>query len=193
MIYIVTYEASNMTRQEEMQKQKTLSKWLFNQAVYKETGKISEDFSIYKGENGKPYIHGEHFYFNISHCKGLVCCAVHTEEIGVDVERVGTIKENVIKRVCTAEEAKDIEYSENQTELFFQYWTLKESYVKYIGEGLRFGLKNAQFGFRGEKPFCVNDDIYLFQKKLCIGKEKYIISACVKEKANFEICELTAD
>jgi 4'-phosphopantetheinyl transferase len=87
--------------------------------------------------------------FNISHTEDLILLGVTGgREIGVDVERVGPKRSAALaqrffapceaERVVSAPEAQ-------RDELFYQYWTLKESYIKARGMGLAIPL--AKFGF----------------------------------------------
>ena len=91
------------------------------------------------GDFGKPYIKNyKNLFFNISHTKDTVALAVSEKEIGVDVE----INRNTdILLVSTFFEKSEQEYllsfSKNERQdVFYQIWTLKESYLKAIGTGL---------------------------------------------------------
>ena len=51
-----------------------------------------EDEAVMRNQYGKPsFKNNEHIKFNISHCDGLIACAVGLEEIGVDVENTTMI------------------------------------------------------------------------------------------------------
>jgi len=86
--------------------------------------------------------------FNVSHTRGLIACAVTLgHEIGVDVEfmsRPGKTVE-VADRYFSASEIGSLRAlpAERRRERFFEYWTLKESYIKARGMGLALPL--AQF------------------------------------------------
>jgi len=87
--------------------------------------------------------------FNLSHTDGLVACAVTVgREIGVDVEHIHrALTHNVPERFFSSEEVADLRAlpSEEQDVVFFDYWTLKESYIKARGLGLTLPL--GQFTF----------------------------------------------
>jgi len=92
------------------------------------------------GEHGKPYLkRWKGIHFNISHCDGLVVCAFSDVPIGVDIEQTHDFKESLPKRVLTEREQNFLfQYKEEQEfyqELFFRFWTLKESYIKWDGSG----------------------------------------------------------
>jgi 4'-phosphopantetheinyl transferase len=89
--------------------------------------------------------------FNLSHTRDLVVLAVtRGREIGVDVERLRGARRTVdlaarffadfeSERVANASEPE-------RDDLFYQFWTLKESYIKARGLGLAIPL--GKFGFR---------------------------------------------
>jgi 4'-phosphopantetheinyl transferase len=110
------------------------------------------DWRFDKGEKDKPEIVNPPLplRFNISHTKGLIICAVTLEDdIGCDVE--DTTRSNdvlaIANRYFSAIETKEL-FSlpkEQQRHRFFDYWTLKESYIKAWGLGLAIPLKNFSF------------------------------------------------
>lgn len=96
----------------------------------------------------------ERLRFSISHTEGLIACAVtRGGEVGVDVEnlkRSGDYME-IAERVFSPFEIAQI-YGlpkDRQYLRFFEYWTLKESYIKARGLGLSIPLN--QFWFHLEE------------------------------------------
>lgn len=90
--------------------------------------------------------------FNLSHTDGLVLCGVtRTPAIGVDAEHVGrrVAPLEIARRFFSPEEAAalDVVAPLLQSERFFHYWTLKESYIKARGEGLSIPLDRFGFDF----------------------------------------------
>ncbi len=49
------------------------------------------------------------------------------------------MNEKVAKKICTESEIKQITTKDDFTKI----WVMKESYVKYLGIGLSYGLKNV--------------------------------------------------
>lgn len=96
-----------------------------------------KDRTLKYGEYGKPYLASGDLFFNLSHCDDMVVCAVCDREVGVDVQKID-FRENVIKKVCSPEEAAEIKTPEDFTKI----WVLKESFAKCDGRGLSYGLKN---------------------------------------------------
>lgn len=97
------------------------------------------------GENGKPYIAGGP-YFSLSHSGNIAVCAVADCEVGVDVEEIGTANMKLARRFFQPEEYALLSSAgsdEERNELFFRFWTLKESLMKCTGLGL--GLSPREF------------------------------------------------
>jgi 4'-phosphopantetheinyl transferase len=92
--------------------------------------------------------------FNVSHTEGLIACAVTIgREVGVDVEHIGRrLTYDVAARFFAPREVSDLrDLSEDeQHRVFFDYWTLKEAYIKARGFGLALPL--ADFAFTLSPP-----------------------------------------
>jgi len=90
-------------------------------------------------------------HFNLANTPGLVVCAVSVAHgsIGVDVERIDRTVDTmaVAHRCFSAAEAGAVEAlpSAERPRRFFEYWTLKESYVKALGVGLALPLDEFSF------------------------------------------------
>ena len=112
------------------------------------------DWHFTKNKYGRPEIANGppdcRLHFNISHCDGLVACIVAQDrDIGVDVECIS-------RNISHLEIAKSMfsprEYSalsslpqSQHLRRFFEYWTLKESYIKARGMGLSLPLDQFSF------------------------------------------------
>lgn len=87
--------------------------------------------------------------FNISHTEGLIACAVTIgREVGVDVEHVNRrLTQDVAARFFAPAEVAHLQSlpEDEQARVFFDYWTLKEAYIKARGFGLSLPL--ADFAF----------------------------------------------
>lgn len=92
------------------------------------------------GEHGKPDFAGGMSHFNLSHSGQYVCCALAEEEVGIDIQRMHSLKnmriaerffsqeENELLRACRSEKERQ--------ELFFRIWVRKEAYAKLTGAGI---------------------------------------------------------
>lgn len=102
------------------------------------------------GPHGKPYLeNGPHF--SISHTRGAVALAIGENNMGLDIEAVRSFHQRVPERIMSREE---YDWFCSRGELkrdFFALWTLKESYYKYLGTGLRGFPNDTDFYFDGKQ------------------------------------------
>ncbi len=104
---------------------------------------------------GKPYIAAPstRLSFNLSHTNEWVVCAVARHPfVGIDIEhceRNATIVP-LAERFFSPQECRELLRlpTVEQKSRFFDYWTLKEAYMKARGEGISLGLN--RFGFELE-------------------------------------------
>lgn len=95
---------------------------------------------------GKPFFPDTpELHFNLSHCSGLAACLLSPSECGVDVERRRPLRNKVAKRVFSSDEQKALAESEDPDMLFTRLWTLKEAYVKAIGVGISYPMREVCF------------------------------------------------
>ncbi len=109
-----------------------------------------------QGEHGKPRVCEAPLAlnFNLSHSHELVVCAVALQPVGVDIEYSGRHNDvlAIAERYFSAAESQELFAlpQHQQRDRFFDYWTLKEAYIKARGEGISLGLDN--FSFRLPSP-----------------------------------------
>lgn len=106
------------------------------------------------GAHGKPSLaERPDVHYNISHADGIAAVAVSKYECGIDCERVREYDPRVMKRVCSETEQALINAAPKAERgmLFFRLWTLKEAYVKALGKGFSFPLREAEFAFEGDE------------------------------------------
>lgn len=152
--------------------------------------KLSPDttgaFSIGYEEDGKPFLteYGD-MYFNLSHSGEYVCCAAGDEPVGVDIQKHTPVREKLAHRFFTKEDNRKLALcsDKERRNLFFRMWSIKESYVKLLGKGMRKGLdsfeinweQKAVFEKDKESPaafFYEKRDIPEYSFSLCLGQEK---------------------
>lgn len=190
-------------RRAQVEAQHIVGVELLKQALTCECGPyILEDLElkIEKASGGKPYLRGFPIHYNISHCRGMVVCALAPCPVGVDVECPRPISDNLIRKVCTTREQTYVQEGSRQ-ERFLKLWTLKESYLKMTGEGIGRDLRSVEFQFSdesvegprtawwGPEIICCNEAGSFYQKKI---KQNYILSICVKkpcESIKIKYCE----
>ena len=95
---------------------------------------------------GKAYISNyENIHFNVSHSRNMICCAISDRPVGVDIEFSDpTIDLNIAKNYFFNTEYESIMKSPNPADEFFNYWVLKESYMKYTGLGFNLDLDSFE-------------------------------------------------
>ena len=113
-----------------------------------------DNYKVERCKNGKPCIKGEeNLFFNLSHSGERVMCAVSSFEIGCDVEKIKPTNLKIAKRFFFENEYKaiaELTTEEEQQNMFFRLWTLKESYMKMTGEGMSLGLDRFEFDMDGQ-------------------------------------------
>ena len=98
--------------------------------------------SFFYGPHGRPFWKDHpQVDFSISHCKEAVAAAVclSGSRVGLDVERRFAWKESLARRISHPDELKlllAMEDKQMRESAFNLLWSLKESYLKYTGEGL---------------------------------------------------------
>lgn len=101
--------------------------------------------------------------FNVSHTHGLiVCLCCRDREIGVDVENTSHYQPSLAlaERFFSPAEVTALRRLplESRLSRFFEYWTLKESYVKARGMGLSLSLQQFSFDVESAKGISVEFD-----------------------------------
>ncbi|MCK5897787.1 MAG: 4'-phosphopantetheinyl transferase superfamily protein [Methylococcales bacterium] len=117
----------------------------------------AQDWQFLKNDYGKPAISPpQNLFFNLSHTENLIVCAVSRQKnIGVDIETINhksSITE-IAQRFFSPAETKALLHESNsvQKQRFFQYWTLKEAYIKAKGMGLSLPLEQFSFDIDHDK------------------------------------------
>lgn len=95
-------------------------------------------------EEGKPYAVGLDIHFNISHSGDLVVCAVADRPVGIDAEKIRSVKSRLACKVCTPGELDWLraapgwgdELTGEAMVRFFRIWTSKEAWFKWTGTGI---------------------------------------------------------
>jgi 4'-phosphopantetheinyl transferase len=89
--------------------------------------------------------------FNFSHTRGLVLLGVaRSTKVGVDAENIlRPPRIELAERTFSREEAQELRALplSSQASRFYELWTLKESYLKARGVGLRIPLDEFRFSF----------------------------------------------
>ena len=109
-----------------------------------------------RGQKGKPYsVDNPNLYFNLTNSGKHVAIAFSFDgEVGIDIEQIRPLPDldMLIQKNFTAREIKFITAKpEEKLKRFFRFWTLKESYLKAIGEGMRLTPDNIEFNIENDR------------------------------------------
>lgn len=152
------------------------------------------DLSMTTEHNKKPRLaHLDDIKFNISHSGTKVMCAVSDHDIGCDVEQIVDIDMEIAKRFFFAEEYEALmkcTCRESRNDLFFRYWTLKESFMKATGLGFELALDSfcimldsADISVRQN----VDGRRYFFREYLLNDGYKYAVCSAEKTESPTDI------
>jgi 4'-phosphopantetheinyl transferase len=135
---------------ERHRRQFVIAHGLVRTALSRHVPAVSPDaWSFVTNRYGRPFIAGPQtespLFFSLSHTDGCVACVVSVNEcVGVDVEATD--------RKCAHREIAEFVFSPEEVgalcalppaeliDRFFDYWTLKEAYIKARGMGLHLPL-----------------------------------------------------
>ena len=81
-------------------------------------------------------------FFNLSHCKNAIACAVSSQPVGIDVECIGRYSESLARHVLSPEEFAQVSSAPDPQIPFTRLWTQKEAIVKLTGRGIDDDLPN---------------------------------------------------
>jgi 4'-phosphopantetheinyl transferase len=116
-------------------------------------------WSFVNGAHGKPALAPQsmpELHFNLSHTRGLAAVAVARQEVGVDAENIERRDPGIelARRYFSAEEVAHLSplEGEQRKSAFFDFWTLKEAYIKARGLGLALPLDQFWFQLGSGSP-----------------------------------------
>lgn len=153
-------------RFERHRRQFALTRALVRTTLSRYSDMAPHEWAFVQNQYGRPAIEASQNYlglkFNLAHTNGLVVCAVirgasdDDRMVGVDVEntqRRGATVE-IAKRYFSDREVADLGKApeKKQRLRFFEYWTLKEAYIKARGMGLAIPLKQFSFHIASKVP-----------------------------------------
>ncbi|HLR20039.1 MAG TPA: 4'-phosphopantetheinyl transferase superfamily protein [Staphylococcus sp.] len=110
---------------------------------YKLTPKI---ITFEKNKFGKPFLlNSQNLYFNLSHSHDWVACYVSDTPVGVDIEKIDDIAHELFWDITHPKEQASLI---NNQDNFFSIWCLKESFIKFKGQGLYLDIQKLCFDIR---------------------------------------------
>lgn len=135
-----------------------------------------EENSIRYTDNGKPYT--DNIYFNIAHSGNFAFGVSSQESIGCDVEIINKAHTEIAKKHFTKKEYNYLLNSKDSLSAFYKIWTIKESYIKFTGNGLRTPLNSFEINFS-------DSEIYITENS---KKAPCFITHFEFKKHSFAIC-----
>ena len=108
---------------------------------------------IEKSNRGKPYFKNSSIYFNYSHSKNFIACALSLNEVGIDIEEIDRIISDDIA----------IKYLDNENDNIkrIETWVKKEAYSKLKGLGLQIKLQDINLSNLKEKSITISNTSYI--------------------------------
>ena len=134
------YAKTSVIKNEKAKKLSFMAGMLFQKGMKDIYGIDKDDIVINENEYGCPKLVGKDIHFSISHAGIFVAVAFSDKETGVDIEHKDDRGGLITRRMFTENERQHVESADNEEEVkkrFLFVWTRKESYLKYIGEGIR--------------------------------------------------------
>ncbi len=119
---------------EEKRKESCLAFKLLSYALKMTFG--IENFTFTYNEHQKPYLADKAAFFSISHCNRAVSVGVSSHEIGVDIEAITEVRQNVLERMFDEAERNSIKNVKNPAFAFTKLWTEREAFAKCTGHGI---------------------------------------------------------
>lgn len=135
-------------RQAEQMRQRLVARAVLDYALQKEFGISLAELGWAEQKGGKPYsMRYPEIKFNISHCESACACAVGVTDVGIDIEKKFAYRNSLARKIC-----HDVEWEilceldeEKRTQQLWYLWSLKESFVKWNGKGLAYGMDRISF------------------------------------------------
>lgn len=149
---------------------------LLRYALLEEKG-IDRKVEFEFGPYGKPFIKGmPELQFSLSHSSTGVVCGLSNSPVGVDIADIDPQNLDCVKTAMHPSEQHAITISNNKARTFARFWSMKESFFKYIGSGIDRSITSLDFSDYDENLFD-----YRLAKMQVIDTEKSVITAYCSE------------
>ncbi len=161
-------------------------------------------WTFFPNAYGKPEISNDDFTaknlsFNISHTDGLIVLGITTgSALGIDTENVRTRHAplEIGGHFFAPEEVSALDELplENQPDRFFQYWTLKEAYIKARGMGLSIPLNQFAFQFPQDGQVAMtmwpqlSDTAARWRFRQYRVAPDFLLAVCVERSTESDLC-----
>ncbi|MBE5935391.1 MAG: 4'-phosphopantetheinyl transferase superfamily protein [Lachnospiraceae bacterium] len=149
---------------------------MFTELLIRKEAVKGQELCLEYNEYGKPYLGKNSLdnqineiakYFSVSHSNQYIAYVESSEEIGIDIEYMKPIKQNIVDRFFTENECMSIRNSNNQLEEIYRVWTRKEAYLKKIGTGFNKDSFKIDIINKSKEEHMISEKI-----------DKYMLSVC---------------
>ena len=147
-------------------------RWLAQQGFLELTGQPAPE--IVKLPGGKPYFPGNLRHVSLCHTDHMALCALSEQTVGLDAEQPRPVKQGMMQRCLGPEELACCQAAPQPETMFLRFWTLKEAYAKYTGEGICGFPNHLRFHLEGQRAYLAQSDL-VFQS---LQVEDLIVSVC---------------
>lgn len=167
---------------------------LLNRALQEVDPSLSVPVQLEADKHGKPHLvtlsnrtendEPRQIEFSLSHSGSYAACVLAPVPVGIDIEKHKNDNAGVARRFFTRSECEDI----TDDERFYHYWTLKESFLKAVGQGLSLPMNSFYVTLNPKDGSAVythqvNDHAY-FGKYYEI-ETGYSLAVCAQECSEF--------
>lgn len=203
-------EKINISRQ-KMDKIRSLGIGVLMDKYLQGRGLRERDMTYGVEKNGKPYFENQKgIFFNASHSGKYSVCTFSEAVVGCDIEmlekrnlRVAkrfftenenkyifeTVGEGVLGESCVYHGDKNDDFEKRQMERFVRVWTIKESYLKWLGTGLVRALDSFEVvGLTGKKVGIIDNEEKNDFDKLCKPNTVRNPECCIYEMKLDDAC-----
>ena len=113
--------------------------WLLLQRALSIEYGISHMPPVVYSPGGKPLLSGyQDIHFSLSHCSEAVACVLADHRVGIDVECISSIDDDLLAHTMNDSEQQQITASSAPEVEFTRLWTMKESLYKLHGDSVHF-------------------------------------------------------
>jgi len=137
------------------------------------------------GNDGKPYIQNNPFFFNISHSDGIVAVAFDNDEVGMDIEKIKDVDQDIAGILYSDIEKEKYSTLLTESKTFYKAWVMKESYTKMLGKGLYIEFKDLTLNLEED-----NSTINEYNINSYIIDDYFLAITTKKSEINIEKIEL---
>lgn len=107
-----------------------------------------DDMDIIRNNYGKPYLANSSLKFSVSHSEDYIVGAFGYNDVGIDIEKIEDRNYMAIaRRFYNSAEIDSV--VNNEIELFYQLWTMKEAYSKLKGINLNIRITREEITGEG--------------------------------------------